>query len=111
MADQEMLLVIHEELRQIREQLDRMEKRRAVAVEKAWYTVKEVSLRLGMSESGYQVRQWCNRGQAKAVKVRGEGRRGEWRIHRDQLARLEGTGPSPEGTFDNHDSDVLALAG
>jgi hypothetical protein len=79
---------------------DRMEKQFAKSLEKESYTTQEAGERLSRSE--YTVRQWCNKGQVRATKIRGKGRRGEWRVPHDEYLRIQSEGPSPVGTFDNH---------
>jgi hypothetical protein len=76
--------------------LDRIEKR---AVTKDAWTVEEAAERL--SKSPFTVRQWANLGCIRANKVRGKGRRGEWRIADAEVSRVQVEGPSPERTFDN----------
>ena len=76
--------------------LDRLEKQR---VAKDAWTVDEAAERLG--KSPYTVRQWANLGCIRAHKVRGKGRRGEWRIADAEVARVQAEGPSPERTFEN----------
>jgi hypothetical protein len=70
---------------------DQLEKRLALSVEKESYTVAEAAVRLDRSR--WTVREWCNQGQAKAKKVRGKGRTGEWRIPHEELVRLQNEGP------------------
>lgn len=58
---------------------------------KDWYTTGEAGTILG--RSGYSVREWCRKGQAKAVKsANGRG----WLISHDELSRLRNEGPLPE---------------
>src|SRR5437762_3030517 len=78
---------------------DQLEKRLALSVEKEYYTVEEAAERLGRVP--YTVRQYCNKGQVQAKKVRGKGRTGEWRISHENLLRLQADGPWKEGSFDN----------
>lgn len=77
----------------MKEQLDRVERRVGVGVVKETYTTEEAAERLGRSE--WTVRQWCNKGQVRARKVRGRGRKGEWRIPHDELVRVQNEGPLP----------------
>jgi len=49
-------------------------------------TVSDVSLLLQVTVS--TVRAMCARGALPAVKIGGEGRAGEWRIHREDVRRL-----------------------
>ncbi len=89
-------LAMYQELKQ---QLDRIETALKLSTTKEAYTVEDVAQRVGRVE--WTVRQWCNKGQVAARKVRGKGRTGEWRISPDEVARLQAEGPAPEGTFDN----------
>jgi hypothetical protein len=89
-----------EESRQMREQLDRMEKAQALSVVKEGYTVAEVAERVDRDE--WTVRQWCNKGKVRARKVSGRGQDGEWRIPHEEVRRIEAEGPCREGTFKNH---------
>src|SRR5262245_41900611 len=80
--------------RQQQLQLDRLERLFTTSVVKETYTVEEAAPRLGRSE--WTVRQWCNKGQVLgAKKVRGRGRKGEWRIPHEELLRLQNEGPLP----------------
>lgn len=81
-------------LEDIVQRLHRMEERQALSVVKESYTVEEAAERLERAE--WTVRQWCNKGQAKATKIRGRGRKGEWRISHDELVPLQNEGPLPE---------------
>jgi excisionase family DNA binding protein len=55
------------------------------------YTTDEVAEILG--RSGYTVREWCRKGQAKAEKApNGRG----WLISHEELERLRSYGPYPE---------------
>jgi hypothetical protein len=89
--------------------LARIEEHCSLAVVKEAYTVQDAAARLGLTP--YTVREWCRLGQARAAKVKGEGRRGELRIDGRELARLQAEGPSPIRTFDNQDEPAVSLAG
>jgi hypothetical protein len=79
------------------QRLERIEHKLEMNVEKETYTVEEAAERLGRRP--WTVRQWCNLGQVRgAYKVRGQGRRGEWRIPHEELVRLQNEGPLPERT-------------
>jgi hypothetical protein len=82
-----------EEMTCVVEKVDRLEKATQLAVEKETYTVEEAAGRL--NRAPWAVRQWCNLGQAKATKVGGRGRRGEWRITHEELTRLQNEGAKP----------------
>jgi excisionase family DNA binding protein len=94
-----LLSVILQRLDQQQEQLSRMEKRFSSSIEKEAYTTQEAAERLNRKE--WTVRQWCNKGRARAKKVHGRGRQGEWRIAQEELVRLQSEGPMPPCTFDN----------
>jgi hypothetical protein len=94
-----LLQQVVEQNRQILERLDRLEQAQSLSVVKEGYTTQEAAERLKRAE--FTVRQWCNKGQVRARKVRGRGRKGEWRIAHDELIRVQADGPSPERTFDN----------
>jgi hypothetical protein len=96
-ADEAVLVI----LRGMKEQLGWIEQRLGLSVVKDAYTPEEVGDRLPSKRTPWTVRQWCNRGQARAHKVHGKGRQGEWRITHEELLRLQNEGPLPEGTFDN----------
>jgi excisionase family DNA binding protein len=81
----------------LHERLDRIERAQSRSVVKEAYTTEEASEHLG--RTSWTVRQWCNKGQVRAVKVHGKGRQGEWRIPHDELARIQAEGPSPVGFF------------
>ena len=82
---------IKERLDSQQEQLLRLERLLARSEVKETYTTKEIAAKLGRSE--WTVRQWCNRRQAKARKLRD----GEWRIPHEELVRLQNDGPlTPE---------------
>jgi hypothetical protein len=87
-------------LKAILNRVERLETRFAHSVEKESYTVEDGAERLGRRP--FTVRQWANKGQAKANKVHGKGRTGEWRIPHEELLRLQAEGPSAVGAFDNH---------
>jgi hypothetical protein len=93
-------------LRAILERLTRLEKQVSVSTAKENYTVEEAAERLGRAK--WTVRQWCNLGQARANRIRGSGRKGEWRIAHDELGRLHNEGPSPPGTFQNQKVNRIA---
>jgi hypothetical protein len=93
--------VILKLLEDMQRQLDRIERRMAMAVAKEAYSTEEVAERLSPPRTPWTVRQWCNLGQARAWKVAGRGRKGEWRIAHEDLVRLQTEGPSSPGTFDN----------
>jgi excisionase family DNA binding protein len=94
-----MFQVILERFDQQQEQLSRIEKRISSSVEKAAYTTQEAAEQLNLKK--WTVMQWCNKGQARAKKVHGRGRQGEWRISHEELIRLQSEGPMPPCTFDN----------
>jgi hypothetical protein len=73
------------------DRLKHLEKNLSLSTIKELYTTTEVAERLGRTE--WTVRQWCNLGQAKAKKVHGRGRQGEWRIGHEELLRLQREGP------------------
>ena len=93
--------LLAEQNREIIERLGHLEKTQALGIVKEGYTVEDVCARLNGKRKPFTVRQWCNEGQVKAKKVTGQGRRGEWRIGPDELARIQADGPLPKGTFDN----------
>jgi excisionase family DNA binding protein len=76
--------------------LDRIEKR---SITKEAWTIEEAANRIG--KSAYTVRQWANLGCIRATKVRGKGRRGEWRIADAEVARVQAEGASSDGSFAN----------
>jgi hypothetical protein len=85
---------ILDRLEQMQQQLHRIEKRLSLSADKETYTTAEAAELLTRSE--WTVRQWCNLGQVHgARKVRGRGRRGEWRIPHDAIVRLQNEGPLP----------------
>ncbi|HEX3147823.1 MAG TPA: helix-turn-helix domain-containing protein [Gemmataceae bacterium] len=76
------------------ERLDRLEQNLALARPKETYTTDEAAERL--NRSPWTVRDWCNKGQVPgAYRVKGKGRRGEWRIPHDVLVRVQNEGPGP----------------
>jgi hypothetical protein len=80
------------------DRFDRFESNQSLAVTKEAYTTVEAAQRLGRVE--WTVRQWCNKGRVKgAYKVRGKGRKGEWRIPHDTVVELQRDGTPPEGTY------------
>jgi hypothetical protein len=93
--------VILKRLESMQRQLDRIEQRMTLAVAKEAYSTDEVAERLSPPRTPWTVRQWCNLGQARAWKVAGRGRKGEWRIGHEELVRLQNEGASSPGTFDN----------
>lgn len=96
----DLLQAIHAQNRLILERLENLEKTQLLTVRKESYTTAEVAERLH-NRSEWTVRQWCNKGQAKAKKVRGRGRDGEWRLTHEELGRLQCEGPMAPGTFNN----------
>jgi excisionase family DNA binding protein len=99
MTETDLQKILADGFSEIKSRLDRIEKFHSLNISKEAYTVEEAAERLGRSP--YSVRQWANLGCIKAHKVRGKGRRGEWRIPADEIARVTTEGPSPEGTFTN----------
>jgi excisionase family DNA binding protein len=80
-------------LKSMQEQIDRLERGLAVSRPKETYTTDEAAERL--NRSSWTVRDWCNNGQVPgAYKVKGKGRRGEWRIPHDALVRVQNEGPA-----------------
>ena len=76
----------------MREELNQLKNDLAVARPKETYTTDEAAQRL--NRSAWTVRDWCNKGQVPgACRVRGNGRRGEWRIPHDALVRVQNEGP------------------
>jgi excisionase family DNA binding protein len=71
--------------------LDRMEARLDDSLAKEAYSTDEAAKLL--KRAPWTIRQWCNEGRARAKKIRGRGRRGEWRIPHEELQRLQREGP------------------
>lgn len=88
------------ELTEMKSRLAQIEKTVSLNVTKEAYTTEELSERLGFAV--FTIRQWANKGCIQAKKVRGKGRKGEWRFSPEELARITADGPMPERTFDNH---------
>ena len=53
--------------------------------DRQWFTPAEVANELGKAE--FTVREWCRNGRMLASKTGERGGVGEWRIHRDEIAR------------------------
>jgi hypothetical protein len=78
----------------LHERIDQLEKNLAIARPKETYTTAEAAERL--KRAPWTVRDWCNKGQVPgAYRVKGKGRRGEWRITHDALVRVQNEGPGP----------------
>lgn len=71
----------------------RVEQAKEIVVIKETYTTDEVAERVGLSP--WTIRQWCNHGKIHALKIRGRGRKGEWRIPHGELLRLQGERTAP----------------
>lgn len=79
-------------VKNVLDRIDQLEKNLAISRPKETYTTDEAAERL--KRSSWTVRDWCNKGQvAGAYRVRGKGRRGEWRIPHDALVRIQNEGP------------------
>lgn len=77
----------------IARRLSNLEKLLALSRVKETYTAEEVAAHV--QKSAWVVRQWCNKGQVPgAYKIRtGRGKKGEWRIPHEAVARLQNEGP------------------
>ena len=92
-AEAAMLRELMGMVQSLKDQVESLAAQRYRSAQKDAYTVEEAAEEL--KRSAWTVRQWCNRGQAQARKIRGRGRTGEWRIPRAELLRLEQDGPLP----------------
>jgi excisionase family DNA binding protein len=84
---------IEERLERIEEKLDALLRQEPA---KDRYTTAEVAEIVGRSE--YSVREWCRKGQVRAVKAP-NGR--SWLIPQDELLRIRNEGPLPEQQADS----------
>lgn len=82
----------HSMLQRIEGQLRRHQKSELVP-DREWFTPAEIALELGKAE--FTVREWCRNGRVQACKTGERGGVGEWRIHRDEIARYRNEGLLP----------------
>ena len=81
-------------VRALHERIDQLETNLAISRPKETYTTEEAAQRL--NRSPWTVRDWCNKGQVPgAYRVKGKGRRGEWRVPHDAIVRVQNDGPGP----------------
>lgn len=85
----------------IDDRMGKLEDRIDASRDREAYTTHQASKRLG--KSAWTVRRWAELGQIRAEKVLmgRTGRKGEWRISAEEVARIEREGPQPEGTYSN----------
>lgn len=82
----------HSMLQRIEGQLRRHHESELVP-DREWFTPAEIALELGKAE--FTVREWCRNGRVQAFKIGERGGVGEWRIHRDEIARYRNEGLLP----------------